>query len=84
MKRFLKSWKYAFIVGPLCLAVLLLANGMNAKEPVKSEAVIALEKEMASDVPVFNTLAPRLKKNRAALEALGWSFDDSTLKAVFQ
>lgn len=72
-------------IGIVIVAVLILAlftTQGDAKEPVKSQAVIALEKEMTKDVPVYNVVVPRLKRNRAGLNALGWDFDDKTMKAV--
>lgn len=83
METIKKYLPIAILIVIVLLSGLLTTRG-DAKEPVKSQAVIELEKEMARDVPTFNELAPRLKKNRAALEALGWSFDDSKLTAVFQ
>lgn len=73
------------IIAIIAIAVLcILARAAFAEEtkaPVKTQAVIELEKEMARDVPIYNDVAPRLKMNRAALEQLGWQFDDVTLEA---
>lgn len=74
----------AGIVFLFVLVVGFAARGVLADEtkaPVKTAAVLELEKEMARDVPVYNEVAPRLKMNRAALEQLGWHFDDTTLEA---
>ncbi len=76
-----------YTVGLIAITLLLvfgLSRQSEAKEPVKSQAVIELEKEMKQDVAIYNQIAPRLSKDRKALEALGWSFDDSKMTAVFQ
>ncbi len=68
----------------IILLVVSFSSKSEAKEPVKSQAVLALEAEMKQDVAIYNQIAPRLSKDRKALEALGWSFDDSKMTAVFQ
>jgi len=79
--KLFKGIAIAFII--VCLSALLLKTVYKATaETPPSPAVIELEKEMARDVPIYNDVAPRLGKNRAALEALGYAFDDNTLKAV--
>ncbi len=72
------------LVAVIVVLVFGLSFRSEASEPVKSQAVLALEAEMKTDVAIYNEIAPRLTKNRKALEALGWSFDDTKLTAVFQ
>lgn len=81
--------KHKRIFPALGLFLLVLVVGLvtsafagESSEPVKTPAVLELEKEMARDVPIYNEVAPRLSKNRAALRTLGWDFDDSTLEVV--
>ena len=64
----------------VCIAGLLVRKAFAA--PARPQAVVDIERDMAVQVPDYNVLAPELTKNRAALEALGYTFDDKTLKAV--
>lgn len=52
-----------------------------AKAPEKSPAVLSLEADMAEMVPAYNLIALPLKQDRTALKALGYCFNDTTLKA---
>lgn len=81
--------KHKRLLPALGLFVLVVALGLvtsaftgEASGPIKTPAVLELEKEMARDVPIYNDVAPRLARNRPALETLGWRFDDATLSAV--
>jgi hypothetical protein len=76
-KRFLK-------VVLICLGIVIIGTlilkmaGSAVAETPKSPAVLELEKEMAGDYES----AKRFPKDKAALGALGYSFDETSLKAV--